>query len=203
MTAANMQAAEAVTPPVQVSRAIRLVRVIVLIVAGLAVAFTAPMHEQIGFDQTLLCISLAGLGIAHLLHALAARGRGGSPIALMLGIVAIAAAVLVPLSGMASPDLGVTTLVSITLAVWALVSGLLEFICAFVQPGSRQDALLLGALGVLLSMLILVFRNDPVAVIGFFGAYAVLAGVFLGISAFDNRAAGAAAAVTAANAQPQ
>lgn len=202
MTAANMQTAEAVTPAVPVSRAIRLVRVIVLLVAGLAVAFTAPLHEQIGFDQTLLCISLAGLGIAHLLHALAARGRGGSPIALMLGIVTIGAAVFVSLSNMASPDLGVATLVSITLAVWALVSGLLEFIGAFMQPDSRQDALLLGALGLLLSVLILVFRNDPVAVIGFFGAYAVLAGVFLGIAAFDNRAAGAATAA-AANTQPQ
>lgn len=189
MTAANMQSAGAVTPPVQVSRAVRLVRVIVLIVAGLVIAFTAPLHEQIGFDQTLLCVSLAALGVAHLLHAVAARGRGGFPVALMLGIAAIAAAVLVPLSVMASPDFGVAALVSITLAAWALVSGLLEFIGALTQPGTRQDALLLGALGVLLAMLILVFRNDPVAVIGFFGAYAVIAGVFLGISAFDSRGA--------------
>lgn len=189
MTTANMQSAGAVTPPTQISRGVRLLRVIVLLAAGLAITFTATLHEQISFDQTLLCISLGALGIAHLVHAFAARGSGSAPIALLLAIAAIAAAVLVPLSVMASPDLGVATLVSITLAAWALVSGLLEFIGAFTQPGARQDALLLGALGVLLSILILVFRYDPVAVIGFFGAYAVIAGVFLGISAFDNRAA--------------
>ena len=45
------------------------------------------------------------------------------------------------------------------------------------------SALLSGAL----ALLVLVFRDDLIAVIGFFGAYAIVRGVFLGISAFDTR----------------
>ena len=45
------------------------------------------------------------------------------------------------------------------------------------------SALLSGAL----ALLILLFRDDLIAVIGFFGAYAIVRAVFLGISAFDTR----------------
>lgn len=191
MTAADAHTAEPSTPDVSALRVSRLTRVVVLLAAGFAITFTAPMHEQLAFDLRLFTISLAGIGLAHLIHAYVARGRTGFGVALMLGIAALVAAILVPLTGSVAATLGVTVALSILIAAWSLVSGLLEFIGAFTQPGTRQDAVLLGALGILLALLVLVFRGDPVAVIGFFGAYAVIAGVFLGISAFDTRRADA------------
>lgn len=197
MTAADLHTAQAATPDVSVPRVIRLVRVAVLLASGLAITFTAPMHGQLGFDLGMFAIAFSGIAIAHLLHAFVVRGRAGAGVALMLGLAAAAAAVLVPLVGsVASPggaELGAVVALSILVAAWALVSGLLEFIGALTQPGTRQDAVLLGGVGILLALLVLVFREDPVAVIGFFGAYAVIAGVFLGISAFDTRRAGASA----------
>lgn len=187
MTAADSRAVDSVTPEQSVSRAVRLVRVAVLLASGMAIAFSATMHENVGFDLGLFSIALGGIGIAHLIHAYVGRGRVGASVALMLGIVAVAGAIAVPLVGISAA--GTSAALAVVIAAWALVSGLLEFIAAFTQQGTRQDAILLGALGILLAMLVLVFREDLVAVIGFFGAYAVIAGVFLGISAFDSRRA--------------
>ena len=213
MTAADAHTGEAVTPLLSISRTVSLIRVVVLWAAGLAITFTATMHEQLVFDQNVIAISLAGIGIAHLVQAFAVRGRTGFAISLLLGLVSLAAAVAVPVtassgsSALSAGSLGAVVTLAVIVASWALVSGLFEFISAVTQPGTRSDAVLLGALGMLLALLTLVFRQDPVAVIGFFGAYAIAAGVFLGISAFDIRRADAsepeAAAVTTATANPQ
>ncbi|WP_024356918.1 DUF308 domain-containing protein [Leucobacter chironomi] len=186
MSAAVPSAAEPTTPHVAVSRPVRLVRVAVLLIAGLAIAFSATMHERLGFDLGITAAALGGIGVAHLIEWVARRSKSPSSLPLMLGIVAIAAAVIVPFTASA---IGFAVLI----AAWSLVSALLEFIGGVVQPGSRQDSTLLGASGVLLALLALLVREDPVAVLGFFGAYAVLNGVFLGISAFDTRRATAAA----------
>ncbi|WP_336992126.1 hypothetical protein [Leucobacter sp. VD1] len=185
MSAAVPSAAEPTTPHVAVSRSVRLVRVAVLIIAGLAIAFSATMHERLGFDLGLTAASLGGIGIAHLIEWFARRATSPSSLPLMLGLTAVAAAIAVPFIASA---VGFAVLI----AAWSLISALLEFIGGVVQPGSRQDATLLGATGVLLALLTLLVREDPVAVLGFFGAYAVLNGVFLGISAFDTRRANTA-----------
>lgn len=181
MSAAVSSAAESTTPNAAVSRSVRLVRVIVLLLAGMAIAFSATMHEQLGFDLGITSAALGAIAVAHLIEWFARRSTSRSSLPLLLGIVAVAAAVAIPLS---SSAIGFAVLI----AAWSLVSALLEFIGAAVQPGSRQDSTLLGGAGVLLALLALLVREDPVAVLGFFGAYAVIAGVFLGISAFDTRA---------------
>ncbi|MFT4233290.1 MAG: hypothetical protein QM606_11020 [Leucobacter sp.] len=155
----------------------------VLLAAGVAIAFTASLHERFGFDRGMATAALGGIGIAHLVEWTARRSGSRSPIPLLLGVVAIGAAVSLPFAGS-------IIAFAVVIAGWALVGALLELIGSVVRPGSRQDATLLGAAGILLAILVLLVREDVVAVLGFFGAYAILAGVFLGISAFDTRRAG-------------
>lgn len=180
MSAVASSSAQSVAPEIVPSRAVRLLRVAVLLVAGLIIAFSATMHEQLGFDLGVATAALGAIGIAHVVEWLSLRAPARTVVPLLLGSIAVLAAALLPFSG--EP-----IAFAVVIAAWALASALLEFIGAAVRPGSRQDATLLGGAGVLLALLVLFFRDDQVAILGFFGAYALLTGVFLGISAFDTR----------------
>ncbi|WP_053383113.1 hypothetical protein [Leucobacter celer] len=187
MAAAVTSTEPSTTPEAPVSRPVRLVRVGALLIAAIAITFTATLHEQLGFDRSIAAAALAAIGIAHLVEWVARRSASPSPVPLLLAISAIFAAIALPFAG--------TPIVfACVLAAWALVSALLELLGSAVRPGSRSDATLLGAAGILLAILTLLVREDPVAVLGFFGAYTIIAGVFLGISAFDTRRADAARA---------
>lgn len=158
----------------------RILRASVLLALGLAILFSATLHGNAAFDVAIASSGLAVMGVVHLIEWTQRRGQGGANIALLLGIVAIVFAVLViavraPLA------------LPVGIAAWALVSALLEFVGMVVSPGTRQDAPIIGAVGILLSIVVLLSRDDVVAVIGFFGGYAIVAGVFLGIAAFDTR----------------
>ena len=161
------------------SRAVRLVRVGVLAVVGIVIAFSATMHEQLGFDVAVAAVAVGAVGIAHVIEWISIRASGGNAVPLLLGVIGIAAAVGL---AFASTTIGF----AIVIAAWALASALLEFIGAATRPGTRQDATLLGALGVLLAILVLFVREDQVAILGFLGTYAIIAAVFLGIAAFDH-----------------
>ncbi|WP_133616343.1 DUF308 domain-containing protein [Leucobacter luti] len=180
MSAAVRTSARSTAPDSPVTRPIRLTRVGVLIVSGLVIAFSAPLHEQFGFDIVVATAALGLIGIAHLLEWWSLTAPHRTSVPLLLGIVAIVAAIILPFT---TAPIGF----AVVIAAWSLVSGLLEFIGATVRPGSRQDATLLGGAGLLLALLVLFAREDQVAIVGFFGAYALLTGVFLGISAFDTR----------------
>ncbi|WP_206427569.1 hypothetical protein [Leucobacter chromiireducens] len=179
-------------PEIVPSRAIRLLRVAVLLIAGLVIAFSATLHEQLGFDLGVATAALGAIGIAHLIEWFSLRPPARTVVPLLLGVIAVIAAVLLPFSS-------APIAFAVVVAAWALASALLEFIGAAVRPGSRQDATLLGGAGVLLALLVLLFRDDQVAILGFFGAYALLTGVFLGISAFDTRRVSGAAGDAAGN----
>lgn len=175
--AAEVPTAERTPNPIVASRAIRLIRVIVLFVAGVAIAFTAPMHEQLGFNTGITALAIGAVGVSLLIEWFSAGGGSRSQITLLLAAVAVIAAVTLPFTG---SIIGF----AVTIAAWALASALLEFVGATTR--SRRDATLLGALGILLAILVLLVRDDQVAILGFFGAYAFIAAVFLGISAFDS-----------------
>lgn len=165
-------------PVVMTSRAVRLVRVVVLLCAGLVIAFSATLHEQLVFDRTVAAASLLALALAHLIAWLRTPQR--SAVMLLVAVCALVAGVAVLFTAQVPAF-------ALVVAAWALVNGLLEFVAVKLNQSHRGDGLLMGALGVLLALLVLLVRNDPVAIIGFFGAYAVIGGVFLGISAFDRR----------------
>lgn len=160
----------------------RLLRSAVLIGTGLLITFSAAFHEQFGFDRAVVAAALAAIAVAHLIEGAQRRASGGAAVAFALGAVSLLAAAL--LMTVASQ-----IAFAVVIAAWALASALLEFVGTTVLPGSRQDAPLIGGVGLLLALTVLLTRGDLVAVIGFFGAYAVIAGVFLGIAAFDTRRA--------------
>ena len=164
--------------PAAGSRAAALVRVAVLAAAGLGITFTATLHEQLAFDRVVVAITFAALAASHLYSWAVQRRAGRTPARVLLAAVALAAAIAMLV--VATP-----VAFALVLAVWALVSGLLEFIGGAVGGATKQDATLMGAIGVLLAVLALLFRDDQVATLGFFGAYAIIGAVFLGISAFD------------------
>ncbi|PRI12312.1 DUF308 domain-containing protein [Leucobacter massiliensis] len=181
MAAAATSTGPSTTPETPVPRTVRLVRVGALLASGMAIAFTAPLHEQLGFDRGVSAIALGALGIAHLIEWRARRGVPAYPVPLLLGLAAVLAALALPFAG-------TPILFACVIAAWGLVSGLLELVGnALMRTDGRSDRVLLGASGILLALLCLLVREDPVAVLGFFGAYAIVAGVFLGISAFDVR----------------
>lgn len=174
-TAHRAETSAAVLP-----RWIMLLRAGILLAVGFAVTFSATLHETFLFDIALTSAGLTLLGAAHLIEWSQRRGRSGAPIALFLGIVSLAAAAAVF-------TIRIELAFAVVLAAWALACALLEFLGMTVAPGTRQDAAIIGAISMLLALLVLLFRDDVVAVIGFFGGFSVVAGVFLGIAAFDAR----------------
>lgn len=160
------------------SRAAALVRVGVLAVAGLGITFTATLHEQLTFDRLVVALTFAALAASHVFIWTATARSARTSARLLLAVVSLVAAI-------AMLFVGAPIAFALVLAAWALISGLLEFIGGALGGAAKQDATLMGATGVLLAVLALLFRDDQVAALGFFGAYAIVGAVFLGISAFD------------------
>lgn len=183
MSTANHDAERSVDPAQRVNRLIWWLRPFVLLVAGLVIAFSAELHVHLIFDRLVIAIALLILGATHIIEWRAqASGHAGrrNPVALLLAAAAIVSAVLVLLVDAAVGF-------ALIIAVWALVTGLLEFLATMLGYSARVDGLVYGALGVLLSILTLLVMTDIIAVTGFFGAYAVIFGVYLAISVFDAR----------------
>lgn len=163
-------------------RAAQLVRAAVLVVVGVVIAFTAPLHRELGFDLWVLGGGLALIGAATLLEYFALRGTSESWWIAARAVVALAAAG----SLLAVSD---SLTMALVLALWAALTAVITImrLARGVQPMKvAVPSLLLSAA---LAVLALLFRDDAVALIGFFGAYAIIRGVFLGIAAFDPRPA--------------
>ena len=163
-------------------RAAQLVRAGVLVVVGVVIAFTAPLHRELGFDLWVLGGGLTLIGAATLLEYFALRGTSESWWVAARAVVAFAAAG----SLLAVSD---SLAMALVLALWAALTAVITImrLTRGVQPMKvAVPSLLLSAT---LAVLVLLFRDDAVALIGFFGAYAIIRGVFLGIAAFDPRPA--------------
>lgn len=158
----------------------KLIRAAAALLVGLAITFTGTLHSSLGFNHGLAIVAFALFAAAHLFAWWYARTRNKDVVSLILAIASIVAAIVLPMTHTAAG-------LAVVIAAWALMQGLLEFIGAATRQGGRQDATILGALGMLLSVVTLLVFRDTVAIIGFFGAYALIVGVFLGIAAFDVR----------------
>lgn len=180
------------TPTEALPRSVRLVRVVVLLLSAMTIVFTAILHENLGFDRVVIATTAAALALAHLVEWIARKPRR-NPASLLQALASAGATVGIAVAQDA-------VLVAVVIAAWALIGALLEFISAAIGLVERRESTALGAMGILLALAVLLVREDPVAVIGFFGVYLLIAGVYLGISAFDQRvgsAADGAAAVRA------
>lgn len=159
-------------------RSAQLIRAGVLVVVGIAIAFTAPLHSEISFDRAVIGASLALIGAATMLEYRAMAGTAEAWWIAARAIVAFAAA------GSLFAVVDSLTL-ALVVALWGVLTGVITVmrLARKVQP--PRIALPSMILSVVLAVTALVAREDPVAVIGFFGAYAIIRGVFLAISALD------------------
>lgn len=172
--------ATAMTPDGRPLRRARLLRAGVLVVAGFVIAFTATLHRDPEFDRWVLFASLAAIGATTVVEFFALRATPASWLVAVRAAAALVAAAAVLASGSAADTAWV-------IAIWAISS----VVIAVVRVTQGSQAWRVGVpsalLSALLAVLVLIFRDDIIAVIGFFGAYAIVRGVFLGISAFDTR----------------
>lgn len=180
MTDAADRAPSAATPDARALRAVRVIRAALLLVVGLAIAFTAPMHEDLEFVRWSLIAGLALVGLATVGEYLVLRGTRADWLVALRAVVAFAAAVCL----MTAPD---TTAVALWLATWALANALIAVARIGLGTVARTTGLPSALLSAALAVALLLAREDAVALVGFFGAYAIVRGVFLGISAFDGR----------------
>jgi len=152
----------------------------VLLAVGLATAFTATLHRYYEFDRWLLVVGLGLIGIATLVEYFALRDTTESGWVAARATVAIAAAG----SLLAAGD---TPTLALIIALWAGLTALITLMRLVRKVQPVKVALPSLALSVLLAVAALIARQDPIALVGVFGAYAIIRGVFLGIVAFDPR----------------
>lgn len=159
-------------------RTAQLVRAGVLILVGIAIAFTAPLHREVDFDRLVIGTSLTLIGAATLIEYRSMRGTAEAWWIAARAVVAFAAA---------GSMLAVVDSLSLALvvALWAVLTGVIALMRLVRKVQPPRVALPSMTLSVALAATALIAREDPVAVIGFFGAYAIVRGVFLAIAALD------------------
>ena len=170
------------TPDPKKLRLAQLLRAGVLVVAGFVIAFSAPMHENLEFDRWVLVISLAALGLVTLVEYAVVRQTRTAWLIALRAAIALVTAVLVVVYGTDALSLG------IVIGNWAALTALLTIARLVLGGAPRRSAAPSALLSGLLAIVLLLVGDDVVAIIGFFGAYALIRGVFLGISAFDTKA---------------
>lgn len=189
-TGAEVQDRQAVdvTPEIRGFRTAQLIRAGVLVLVGVAIAFTAPLHSEIGFDRWVLGLGLALIGAATLWEYRSMRGTGESWWIAARAVVAFAAA------GSLIAVVDALTF-ALVVVLWAALTGAITLMRLVRKVQPPRVALPSMILSVALAGSALVVREDPVAVIGFFGAYAIIRGVFLAIAALDTTTTVASAPV--------
>jgi uncharacterized membrane protein HdeD (DUF308 family) len=159
------------TPPI--------LRAAVFIIIGLTVTFSASLHEQLAFNSFIFAMSVLTLGLVQVIVFLNPKLR---PYLGVRGLATIFIDVLAALFAF----IAVTSVASLahTIAIWALASAVIAFLGR--QRAHRPaDAYIHTALGVLLAVAAELSLGDQVMLIGFFGAYAMIVGVFAAIAAVD------------------
>lgn len=159
-------------------RAAQLIRAGVLVAVGIVIAFTAPLHREVDFDRLVIGASLTLIGVATLIEYRSMLGTAEAWWIAARAVVAFAAAG----SMIAAVD---SLSLALVVVLWAVLTGVITLMRLVRKVQPPRVALPSMILSVALAVTALVAREDPVAVIGFFGAYAIVRGVFLAIAALD------------------
>ena len=171
-----------------------LARALLLAAVGFTITFTAPLHENLAFNRVVfvaLCAGLSILGAARFFFAPRAAGASSHDRSTFI-VAAIALC-----AGTATLLAEGPAAFAFIVALWAALGALIE-LWHGLRTGHRE-AVTAGVLSGLLAILVTIGGGDVVAVVGFLGAYGILAGVYLAIAAFD---ISPAAGVTPARATP-
>lgn len=168
-----------------------VLRAVPAIAAGLIITFTADHSPVVGLTM----LAVFGLGSSLVLLVTALRMRTAEPVrGLHRGLSLVAAlvgalAVAVLVSGAAG-----LALLLLLIGGYAVLAGALELVWGIRhrdRSGFARDAVVIGG-GTLALALVLAFVGDPVSAVGFFGAYAVMLGVYLAIAGVSLRRAASA-----------
>lgn len=161
-----------------------ILRAVPAVAAGLAITFTADHSPAVGLGM----LAVFGLGSAVALLATGVRSARTEPLRglhVPLGVIAAIVGALATVVLLSS-----TTGLPIFLLLvggYAVLAGALELVWGLRhrgRDGFARDALVIGT-GTLALALVLAFVGDPVSAVGFFGAYAVIIGVYLIIAGFS------------------
>lgn len=155
----------------------RIMRALVLFFAGMTITFTQTLHNNLFFNAWVFSI----FTVVHALVIFASifpifnlREQLGS---LTLATVSLAA-------GIVAPFMPTTAGLATVILIWAAATALIELWRWF--RSRQQDLLILGILAGLLAVVLAFAATELPAITGFFGAYCIIAGVYLGIASFDS-----------------
>ncbi len=158
-----------------------IVRALPAVAAGLTITFTADHSSAVG----LVMLAVFGLGSATVLLVTALRlPRADAlaglhrPLALLAATVGALAVIVLVAEVISLPVL------LLLVGGYAVLAGAFELVWGIRhrgRSGFARDAIVIGT-GTLALALVLAFVGDPVSAVGFFGAYAVILGVYLVIA---------------------
>jgi uncharacterized membrane protein HdeD (DUF308 family) len=159
-----------------------ITRAAVALAAGVAIALTSNHNSRFG-----LLVFGAYVLVAGLLVAILSWRTLSDPVARTLLIAQGALGVLAGILALSLYTSGLGLFLYLV-SVWAALTGFIELYCGLRArsrgPASR-DWLVVGAMTAALALIFLLIPSDAVLAIGLFGAYTVVAGVYLGIGAFS------------------
>lgn len=167
-------------------RQVFLIRAAVCIVVAAVITFSADHTPGFG----LVVFGAFSLVVAAVVLATAAattRTGSGRGIVLAQGLVWAVGGVLALVA--AGSDAAPSALVPV-LASTSVAAGALELVVGLLRserPAPHSDRIAAGAATVLLGLIVSVVPYDPVFVVGLFGAYSAILGVFLVIAALSVR----------------
>lgn len=162
---------------------ISLIPAAVLLAGGFAVTFTQSLHNDLVFNRWVVAIFGVLFAFATFLPPLVERA-GGIPVQ----VLAVGAASL--LLGVAAPFAGSAAMLGLLILIWASVIAVMQ---VFRWTQSRErDALTIALFAALLAVILAVGARELPAITGFFAAYCIITGVYLGIASFDRATSGSA-----------
>ncbi len=177
------------TPAAEVSAApspwvAPVLRALPALAVGLTITFTADHSPVLG----LVMLAVFGLASAAVLALTSLRLDSDEPLrplhrglAVIAGLAGALALVVLATVG------GGLALLLLLIGGYAVLAGALELVWGIRHRLSHplaRDAVIIG-IGTLALAIVLALVGDPVSAVGFFGAYAVVLGVFLLIAGFS------------------
>lgn len=157
------------------------VRAALLLLSGAIITFTATIHDTI-VSQWLFIGTVGAVALGDLLVRL--KSERARPARMHAAAQAVLAAVSIAVSLVL---LGSTAALALTVTVWAALTAVLDVWTGWSLK-ARHDArefTVAGILAGVLAVLLVLLPGSPVSVIGLFGGYAVVVGVYLAIAAVD------------------
>lgn len=155
-----------------------VLRAIPALVVGLIITFTAEHSASLGLGM----LAAFGLGTSFVLAVTSLRMGGDDPqrplqrgLAIIAGLAGVLALVVLATAG------GGLALLLLLVGGYAVLAGALELVWGIRHRDRSplaRDAIVIGS-GTLALAVVIALVGDPVSAVGFFGAYAVVLGVFL------------------------